>query len=874
MSVWMRALPTVVAAAQSDGAGGTLCCMVVVGLGAWGGIVWLNKLNKRWKAAQLSGAIAAPASAPAPHSAPPASTIALRFETVSAPRISPGLMVRIPDEPRPVAPRPAPAAFTMTASTPASKPVEPAPRVEPAPPVPVKPVEPAPPTRTVPPVPEAAAVSAPPVTTVPPVASPTLWPPAPLKTGWIPPGQSIEVAGYTLKDGMVYVGSRLRAVNAPGTEPALINPSLEVASRPNRDGQGMRYWPSYSDISPASRAGYLEWLASGRRNPTAYIGYVFLFFYGLERRVLHDLGTDSEALAEARLIEEEVQALLKVHEENSSFHTYASAFLDVLRVRRAGEDGLLKEAPQFTLRHAGAASFDVRMAVGTAASKGLPLPADWALAWAVEASDSRLRTPATRCPEEFQALFRARYQRDHGAGIVPRARKSKVEARYEPASASFGGMVRLASTSISEASETSLKPVRALIEDCCESLESYSRWVGKNPDARNSMSALALLPDELTSTMQGGSDVQALRALLQQSLGSKVSAPVSAANLLAHWPTATSGKLSKSEAVGLAQALEKLGYGMEPDPRMGGAVLAPEESAHVFTLPPDSPTAPSGDYLSALAMLHLAAAVATADGTVSTDETTRMEAMVEAAQGLLASEKTRLQAHISWLLARPASSSGHKKRVEALAPEARTSLGNLLIEVAMADGNVSPQELKTLSKLYAMLGLDEASVYSRVHAASATRPTAATEPVSMRLAGAPEKGFAIPAPPPEKGERLALDMRSVQAKLAETAAVSSLLGSIFAEEEAPPPVAPTTPPTVEAGVAGLDSLHTSLLRALVAKTEWPRSEVEKLAGGLGLLTDGALDVINDAAFEVCGEPVLEGDETLQLNEQAAREMMS
>ncbi|MBJ6761827.1 TerB N-terminal domain-containing protein [Myxococcaceae bacterium JPH2] len=694
------------------------------------------------------------------------------------------------------------------------------------------------------------------------------------KAGWIPPGQSIEVAGYRLKGGMLYVGAQLRSVNAPSTEPALIQPKLEVASRPNREGEGMGYWPSYSDISPASRAGYLEWLAGGRRQPGGYIGFVFLFFYGLERRVIHDLGTEPEALAEARLIEDEVQGLLDVYRTSNSFRNYASALLDVLRVRRTGESGLLKEVPQFTMRHAGAASYDVRMAVGAAATQGLALPADWALAWAVEASDIKLRTPATRCPEEFQALFRARYQRDHGAGIVPRTRKAKVEARYSPASASFGGPVRLASASVNEASETSLKPVRALIEDCCDSLESYSRWVGKSSDARNSMSALALLPPELAISMEGGSDVQALRALLRQSLGTSASAPVAATELLKHWPTATSAKLSKSEAVGLAQALEKLGYGMEPDPRMGGAVLSADDSARIFALPPDSPSAPSPSYLSTLAMLHLATAVASADGTVSPEEVTRMEAWVDTAQGLLAAEKVRLQAHFGWLLARPASSTGHKKRVEALTPEARTSLGNLLVDVAMADGNVSPQEIKTLSKLFAMLGLDESSVYSKIHAAAATRPTPATEPVSMRLAGTPEQGFAIPPPPPEKSERLALDMRSVQAKLVETAAVSSLLGSIFSEEDTPSSEAPIAPATTEPGVAGLDTLHTSLLRALVAKPEWPRSEVEKLASGLGLLPDGALDVINDAAFEVCGEPILEGDETLQLNALAVKEMMS
>ncbi|QSQ14169.1 tellurite resistance TerB family protein [Myxococcus landrumensis] len=870
MAVGIQALPTLVAAAQSDGVGGALCCVVVFGLGAWGGIVWLNKLNAQWKAAQQarSGVQPTAASSPAAPS-PDASTISLRFETASAPKLSPGLEVRIPDEPQPEV-RHTPQVHASTASAPATPRVEPAPasklielppHVERAPTVEATPRQ------------DSAASTAP-ARVIEPAATPTLWPPVAGKTEWIPPGQSIAVAGYTLKDGMVYVGGRLRAVNAPGTEPALINPRLEVASRPNRDGKGMKYWPSYSDISPASRAGYLEWLASGRRNPTAYIGYVFLFFYGLERRALIELGTDPAALAEARLIEDEVQRLLEIHAENGSFRSYASAFLDVLRVRRTGEDGLLKEVPQFTLRHAGAASFDVRVAAGTAATKGLPLPADWALAWAVEASDTKLRTPAIRCPEEFQALFHARYQRDHGAGIIPRAKKSQVEARYQPASASFAGMVRLVSTSVSEASETSLKPVRELIEDCCESLESYSRWVGKNPEARNSMSALALLPPELTTSMEGGSDVQALRALLREALGSKPSAPVAATEMLKHWPTATSGKLSRSEAVGLAQALEKLGYGMEPDPRMGGALLSADESAQLFALPPDSPSAPTPSYLSALAMLHLAAAVATADGVVSLDEVTRMEALVEAAQGLLASEKARLRAHVAWLLTRPASSAGHKKRVEALTPEARTSLGNLLVEVAVADGSVSPQEIKTLSKLYAMLGLDESTVYSRVHAATAPRPTAATEPVPMRLAGAPEKGFDIPAPPPEKNERLALDMRTVQAKLAETAAVSSLLGSIFADEEAPPPPAPTPPPTTEAGVAGLDALHTSLLRALVAKPEWPRPEVEKLASGLGLLPEGALDVINDAAFEVCGEPLIEGDETLQLNEQAVKEMMS
>ncbi|WP_306799795.1 TerB N-terminal domain-containing protein [Corallococcus sp. AS-1-6] len=823
MAAWVREVPIVMAASQSGDASSILCVLVMLGLAFWG----LESARKRHKAGLKEKSAQAHGRAGlAVPSAPrfPPSLSAPKQEEVPPQRIS-----QVPPRPDSVLPEPRSAAPARTPE-----------RIEPSP----KLVE----TRG---------------------------------TTWIPPGQSVEVAGRRIPGGMVYVGDKLAAVNVPSPEPALINPRLQVASRPDRSGEGMNYWPSYSTISPACRAGYLEWLEEGRRRPDAYIGYVFLFFYGLERRTLIDLAKGPVASAEVRAMEEEVQGLLRVYGANGSFRRYATQLLDVLRVRRVGEEGLLRELPQFALRSEGEASFDVRVAVGTAASRQLPLPADWALAWAIEASDTRLRTPATRCPEEFKTLFRARYARDHGQGLVPRARRTQVKAQYQPASASFGGMVPLASATVFEASESSLKPLHSLIEDCCAELEPFSRWIGKNPEGRESLAALALLPPELAA-VQGGKEVQALRSILEGALAGRGVAALEARTLMTNWPTAAPAKMSKAEAVGLAQTLEKLGYGMEPDPRFSGPVLATDEAAVVFVLPPESPSAPAPTYLAALATLHLAAAVATADGTVSPEEKARLESMLENSQDLSPPEKVRLKAHLDWLLKRPASTAGLKKRVDSLTPAARAALGRLLVEVAVADGSVALQELKTLSKLYPLLGLDEARVHADIHTVVAARAAPAVEPVAMQLAGAPAKGFTLPAPPAEpppqqpeakKKTGVALDMRSVQAKLVETAAVSSLLGSIFAEEEPAPP-APAAPAVGEAHVAGLDAAHSALLRALVAKAEWPRAEVEQLASGLGLLTDGALDVINDAAFEVCGEPVLEGDEVLQLNEQAAQEMVA
>lgn len=43
--------------------------------------------------------------------------------------------------------------------------------------------------------------------------------------------------------------------------------------------------------------------------------------------------------------------------------------------------------------------------------------------------------------------------------------------------------------------------------------------------------------------------------------------------------------------------------------------------------------------------------------------------------------------------------------------------------------------------------------------------------------------------------------------------------------------------------------------------------MERLAGELGLLPDGALEVINEAAFDRCGAPLLEGDEIIEIDPQ-------
>jgi hypothetical protein len=47
-----------------------------------------------------------------------------------------------------------------------------------------------------------------------------------------------------------------------------------------------------------------------------------------------------------------------------------------------------------------------------------------------------------------------------------------------------------------------------------------------------------------------------------------------------------------------------------------------------------------------------------------------------------------------------------------------------------------------------------------------------------------------------------------------------------------------------------------------------------IATQYGLMLDGALEVINEAAFDRCDEAVIEGDNLLEVNQDVLRELMA
>ena len=121
-----------------------------------------------------------------------------------------------------------------------------------------------------------------------------------------------------------------------------------------------------------------------------------------------------------------------------------------------------------------------------------------------------------------------------------------------------------------------------------------------------------------------------------------------------------------------------------------------------------------------------------------------------------------------------------------------------------------------------------------------------------------------------------LDHERIAELQRETAEVSALLAKVFTDDQVDESeqlvdVAESVQES-SADIDGLDLEHSAFLRLLISRTEWSRSELEAAASDMELMLDGALEQINDMAFERFDMPVTEGDDPVEINTDILEEL--
>lgn len=695
---------------------------------------------------------------------------------------------------------------------------------------------------------------------------------------WVPAGVSVKIAGATIRGGMIYVGVDTSRSGDEVGEPALIDLDAPVGDYGDYRQALDEFWPHYGDITPIQRRAYLNWLAQGRSDPEADIGHVFLYFYGLERRILLDgmqPGADRNEFVD---ISVEVERLLSIYGRNQSFGRHANQLLGAIAALTPDVDHYLRSLPALGME--ANLPFFFKIVLGQAAVNRYPLPPGVALAWARHSPDIVLSGPARRSPELFEAAFRHRYTEALGSGLVLPVNRTRLKHDYHGASAALRDRaIRLSLDALPDVSVLTgpIRKLREVIEQATDDLDAYSRYLERHPGQAASMEALILLPIHLWPD-QALKRITRLRARLQHEM-----VIMSLRGLCGELGIDESPSLSRLQEV--LNALEKHRIAIEPDVRQGAAMPRPDDPVVLFELEPhevpdhaDAKGEP--DFRVFLLSVHLAFAVASADDSFSDDELQFLHDYAEDSPRFSDVQRRRLKA-----IMRLARSPLHSIErcctgLYALDTQEKERIARILVDIARADGHVTPVEMRLLERIYRVIGLDAIRLFT---------DTTIRRPITQTLQTAGKRvssGVVWVQSSTPGGFKLDGDHVSELGRDSDHVA-KFLSGVVSGDERVSRGLAPVSVPKALmaepvhagaelrqaarsdhaqiAGLRGLDESLTGFVRALMRQDSWSRDELEALSEDLGLELDAALEKINEAALNARNKPLTRGDDIVVIN---------
>ncbi len=666
---------------------------------------------------------------------------------------------------------------------------------------------------------------------------------------WLTRGESIQIQGRTLPYGFVYVG---KGVNSE--QHYAINPWLTAKAETPTSPDVAGYYFSYPALTSEQRSRYLDWLAEGASCSTESC-FGMLYFYGLERRVLDHMqeNVSNPPAHEMKQLLEEVHRLGDLFKNKPGSVTQCCLRLSDFAVARAFDETSVPVLPKAWER-AYELPLIMRYGLGCFMRDGKPIPTEWALRWAYVEPTIHFRTAATRCPQEFEVAFAGVYREKFGDGLIVPPNKTKLKFVYQPGwpmhlepeiKYDFSGIPDV--TALSGPQQT----LKALVEQSTAMIDGYSRYLGRNTAKTGTLEAFLNLPLRFWPPAE--------RDRWQVFLNSIVDPMelLSFESLLRELGYVEDPALAKITEI--VTNLNRALVGFEPDILAGARRPKPSEMVVLFRLAsePDSDRT-TNEYKKASLTVSLAACIALADGHATEEEALAVEAMIVSWQHLQVDLRTRLRAQYRLQARQGISLASFTSRFSSLTADGRMQLALALSSLATVDGNIAAAEVKLLEQVYKALGLEPRLLYSHLHGDS--QRAHPLESPAHSTSSVPH-GYSVDA------ARLAALRR-------ETEQVSALLAGVFVDEETPNTVPTQTtnsasslethPP--DELLPGLDLKHQQFLAELLEKPSWTRSELKAAAAKLQIMLDGALERINEAAFDLIGEPLTEGDDPVYVQQ--------
>lgn len=709
---------------------------------------------------------------------------------------------------------------------------------------------------------------------------------------WFGRDAELEVGGFRLKGPCVYASSVGPGDHYREADPSEIMVRAPVR-RPVAEPRDMGYWPWYSRIEPEHRFTYLSWLASGRTSLPPKDGYLFLYFYGIERRLLVDEADRVWGL-------QEVVRLRRLDEpragtrDGASFRQYSTGFLwfEIARTPH------LFERKSFDLVISLTENWTPELLSAPLAwlvAKDVGLPA--ALARYIASTDpsSQRSVVLKRVGPEFEDLFDTRYRDTFGAeGLKLRVSTRPTWHTYRPASGGLGPLKCQVANPLGIKSQ--FRSLPDIWNSCITDLRKLSRVASVGSDRGVTVEAWEAMPKELQAEVEHplADRVSAIVAASATQPGEAVQdasgiAFVAAGTLAELLGVERRPALTATQSQRLASTIEATGYGLVPDARIAGVRYGWDELLALVPGLDDKDTEPTR-YNAAACVLRLGMSIAHADGEVDEVELRTLSDHIDAVFGLTPAEQQRL-ATLRLLLLRTGSDIRPivKRLQELLPPDARRKVGRMLVVIAATTNGIDRSERAALRKAFRALDLEPETLEAAI---TEVAPESGESEIQVRGASSGSDEEPIPSPTPIPTFKL--DHVAISGIMTETRDVAALLAAAMdtgdhdedQSENARPTrssdlsIAPRAVPAavIESElpmevVSRLDTRYRAFLAELATRDSWERSEAELLARSHKLMLDAATEAINDWAYDVLGAPVVIDDgPALTLDQSLVKEL--
>jgi uncharacterized tellurite resistance protein B-like protein len=685
------------------------------------------------------------------------------------------------------------------------------------------------------------------------------------------PGTVVNLGYGSLASPLVYAtGGKFDHIR----DASLIELGLVVAKQSDTS-ERLGYWPSYHNCSPGQRAAYLQWLYGGRTQQVAELGYVFIFFYGLERRIVVD-GQDHEAVAR------ELIRLLPMFGKSNSFAGYATRLLWLtiyLSIECGGMPAdVIEDAINVTNRWRDG-SLELYLAYRSR-TLGI-LDGQACYAWAEQDQRAMKSIVCVRHSDKFKELFIRKVQDTFPEGVpFPSTTRNKAIS-YHPASSTLLSapqqMIKVAGQMM-----PTLEPRRApcsklvqIWNDCIEQLKAFDR-ASRKATSENTSDTYEALPIELREGDHP--ELEHWYRLISRVTDENGWALVSVNELARIKGIKERTSLTKTQTLSILNTADALGFAIEPDCRISGKNFRWNEPIAIFNCEMALRDDRSIEkFRTAAFLLELGLSVAVSDNEVDERELEAIENHIEAELDLAPELSKRLSAQRHLMIAKgPKLSTVPQTFLTALSKNQRKAIGSYLVSVAAADKVVTNKEKNILQAAFQKLSLPLdmlAELLVPYEPAKEELQRASTSSIDQAVAEAPVLDF-------DRIRRIREETRHVQDLLHDVITKSfddsdellveqnidpadeSVEEFVAAEADiATVQNSPMVDPCLDSRFATVPTRYQAFCSKLVTQNRWNIREAQELARSEGLMFSAALETINDWSTDAFGDWLIEEADT-------------